>query len=537
MILDYNAAQDLYVYRGPATADVTKAAVNAGFEYSLPASRANSTVFFSKSPFCALNFWDVATVRARQQLAPIYERYTASWAKEWTGTRLTLPDDVELRPFQSAGVDYLLREANGLSGDQPGLGKTMQAIVAANEMRARRILIVCPAAVRSQWVRQIGVWGTGDTRVYVIEKASHGVSPLARWTVVSYDLLRGVLLPSLLIGGWDMVVLDEAHYLKTPTAERTRAAFGGTSYEMGEDDKLHRRELKGVTHSAAKVIALSGTPLPNRPNEAYTLARALDWGSIDYMSHEAFKSRFNPNGIGWETTKHLDELHARLRASFMVRRMKRDVLTQLPQVQFELVAVDGDGAVRAAVKRETMLDLKVVDGAVDANFDGAISTVRREMGVAMAPHVSAYVVNLLEGGVDKLVLFGWHKEVLDMWQTDLEKKDYQTVRIDGTTSMLARDVARTTFISDPKCRVILGNLMALGVGVDGLQEVCSTAVLGEQSWVPGDNEQAIDRLNRMGQTEGVRAIFLTAEGSISEKIVRDMVRKANTVHETLDKKR
>lgn len=534
MILDYNPTNSQFLFHGAASKEDKNRAIDCGMEYSLPASKAGRSVFFSPSPYSALPLWDFGTERARGQLNLLKKRYDASWAIEWKGSRLLMPDDVDLHPYQSAGVDYAMQEANALIGDQPGLGKTAQAIVVANEMKAKRVLVVCPAAVRLQWVREIKTWGLGDTRSYVIQKAAHGVSPLARWTITSYDLLRGALLPAFQRGGWDLVILDEAHYLKTPTAERTRAAFGGITVKEDDEGERRRVNQKGVAEGAQKIITLTGTPLPNRPNEAYTQARALDWGCVDFMSIDEFKARFNPGGTGWEVTHKLAELHARLRSSFMVRRMKREVLTQLPRTSYEIVYASPTGAIKEALAHETMLEIEITGAGVKAGFDGQISTVRKEMGVAKAPHVIEFVNNLLDGGLDKLVVFGWHREVLDLWQAAWTKAKYNPVRIDGSSSMTQREQAKKSFTEDPRCRVIFGNLQSMGTGVDGLQRVCSTVVFGEQSWVPGENEQGVDRLNRMGQEDAVRAIFLVAEGSIDERIAASAVEKAKTAHKTLD---
>jgi hypothetical protein len=97
-----------------------------------------------------------------------------------------------------------------------------------------------------------------------------------------------------------------------------------------------------------------------------------------------------------------------------------------------------------------------------------------------------------------------------------------------------RTLFAARFIEDPSCRLIFGNLMSMGVGVDGLQTVCDTVLFGENSWVPGDNQQGVDRLDRMGQTSPVTAIFLVARGSIDEKIVSSAAKKTRTIHTALD---
>jgi SNF2 family DNA or RNA helicase len=266
------------------------------------------------------------------------------------------------------------------------------------------------------------------------------------------------------------------------------------------------------------------------------LARALDHGSIDYLSAEAFEARYNPSGTYFggvrEEIGRLPELRSRLRTHFMVRRMKRDVLTQLPQVRYEIDYVEETGAIKRALAAERMLDIDPSEFNSRIAIDGEVSTVRKEMGVAKAPHVAERVKTMLEGGLDKLVLFGWHREVLDMWEEKL--REFSPERIDGSTSGAGKERAKNRFIKDPDCRLIFGNLMSMGVGVDGLQTVCDTVLFGENSWVPGDNQQGVDRLDRMGQTSRVTAIFLVAQGSIDEKIVSSAAKKTRTIHTALD---
>lgn len=485
----------------------------------------NGSTLFTRHDCCALDFWEFADDNARLRLAALKGELDASTATTWNGSRLALPADEEMHPYQSAGVSYCLNRRHAMIADEPGLGKTLQAIVIANETRAKRILIVCPASVRRQWADQIRRFGLGDTRSYIIEKASDGVSPLARWTIISYSLAAGTLVDVLRKGGWDYVVIDEAHNLKSPEAVRTRMLLGNS-------------KITGIVAEVPRVVALTGTPMPNRPREIYTLAKSLDWGSIDYMSEDSFKRSFNysqmaANGHSFERVIRLSELQNRLRCSFMVRRAKRAVLTQLPPVQYEMMHVDNTGAVRSAVKAERMLGLDpTTPGFGRDKIDGQVSTVRREMGIAKAPLVASIVNDMIDGGEGKIVLFGWHTAVLDTWMEKLAA--HNPVRIDGSTSPAIRAGNIGRFRKDPTCRIIMGNLLAMGTGVDGLQEVCSLAMLGEMSWVPGDNEQAVDRLSRMGQQDAVRAIFLVAEGSIDEKIFLSAHGKAKNIRRALD---
>jgi len=545
MQLAYNPANGAYVLRVPADPIVTKALME---EHGLDRSETNSTaaedVLFTYEPYAAVAFWEYADPRARAQLLSIQNEITASRAKE-SLAHIKVPLDQELSPFQKAGVEYALRRKNTLIGDVPGLGKTMQAVAIANEMDAKRVLVVCPANIRLQWARKIREWTTmpWPYTIHVTTNGKNGVHPNAAWNIISYDLARSPALGWALAQGWyDLLILDEAHYLKTIDAARTRAIFGRN------DDTV--TDFAAIASRCASVVALTGTPLPNRPREAYTLLRGLNFDAIDWMSEDTFRERFNPSkrieveGADGETKFYIDErsgrhgeLQARLRANIMVRREKHGpdgVLPQLKLPAYELIQIEPNGDVKRALQAESMLDIdpETLQGKDITSF-GAISTVRRMMGIAMAPLVADYVSMLIDGGEEKIVLFGWHTQVLDIWEKELKR--YGAVRIDGSVSASGKQRLVDQFRKDVGTRLCFGNLQSMGTGTDGLQDVCQRAVFGEADWTPGNNQQAVDRLDRMGQDGQVQADFLVAPNSFAERILASALRKLQTTTKALDR--
>jgi SWI/SNF-related matrix-associated actin-dependent regulator 1 of chromatin subfamily A len=482
-------------------------------------------VWYTHDEYAALAFRKFADDTAAPKLHKIGIEYDKSWAQESTKD-YPAPPGMEYHPFQRAGIEYALERRNTLIGDQPGLGKTIQAIGIANALRAKKVLVVCPASVRLQWRKEIRLWSTiPRAHVYPILKGSDGFNPYAAYTIISYDLMRNELLhKEICAQRWDLLIMDEGHYLKSVGALRTRALFGG-----GEG----RFKNGGVADHADRIVTLTGTPLPNRPKECYTLARSLCWDAIDWQSQDAFDYKYNPSNMFEERVGRLPELRARLRCNLMVRRMKRDVLPQLPPKTYELTYVDESKAIKDALKAESMLDIDPT-ALSGSNFaiEGEISTVRRMMGEAMAPDAVEHVRMLMDSGLDKVVVFGWHRSVLDVLEEGLSK--YGLVRIDGRVSAVAKYRRVQDFRTDANIRVFLGNLQASGTGTDGLQDVCSHAVFSEASWVPGENEQCVDRLDRMGQNNGVLAQFLVATGSFAERVLSTAIRKHHTTHEALD---
>jgi len=510
-----------------------------GLDFSATASTAQKAVMIPNNIYAACAYADYAGPEAAAKLRDLKLAIDASWATS-SKRKIIAPDGLDLWPFQKAGVEYAVSRlgagCGALIGDEPGLGKTPTSICIANEMRAKRVLVVCPANIRLQWAKQIRAWSVMEGRyiVYPILKSGDGVHPRAEWTIISYDLLRSKPIHmALLEQRFDLIILDEAHYLKTPHSRRTVAVFGET----------------GIHNVAGNILTLTGTPLPNRPRECYTIARALNWMAIDFMSEKNFHERFNPikvidrkNSAGRivgrakrEMVGRAPELQARLRANFMVRRLKRDVLDQLPDIRHEIIHVEETGDVRKALEAEKMLDIDPENmQGLHAEVLGHISVVRHMMGVAKAPQVASYADYVLDGGEEKLVIFGWHIEVLDILERALHK--WGIVRVDGRTSPARRQLSVDQFVADPHIKVFLGNLQSVGVGVDGLQKVCNRAIFAESSWTWADNDQGIGRLERIGQHSGILIEFMVAPNSFDERVLGTSLRKLHDIHAVLDKR-
>lgn len=541
MQLDFNAVTGAFFMRVPrAKIDTIQSLMREhGFDLSIPASTNAEAVLFTKEHYAACSFEKYATPAARAILQPLLTQIESSWRNE-SNANISCPADQELWPFQKANIEYALQRKCTLIGDQPGLGKTPTAICFANEIRAKRCLVICPASIRIQWVKKIREWTIQrwPYTIHPILVGRHGVHPNAEWTVVSYDLARtDAIGKALARGTYDLLILDEAHYLKTSDSRRTRAVFGGGS----------ERVFEAFAERSERILALTGTPLPNRPREAYTLARGLCWDSVDWMSESSFQERFNPSytkevvGADGRTTSFVDErsgrhgeLQNRLRANFMTRHLKREVMPQLKMPVYDIIQLEETAAVKQALKAESLLhiDPENLQGA-DFSALGDIATVRRMMGVALAPQVADYIDMLIDGGEEKLVVFAYHHEVLDILQHKWQK--HGVIRVDGNTSASRKMKSVEEFQTNEGIQIFLGQILACGTGTDGLQHVSNHALIAEADWVPGVNEQAFDRLDRGGQQRVVQGDIFVAPNSFSEKILATALRKGHGVHSALDK--
>lgn len=531
----------------------TKAAMKAGLTLSTKVrGPEGEAVYFTAganmqpdfNPYAVLEFHNEADEACRDRLAPLLRDYRSSWDDD-VDRQFPSPPGYEYLPYQRAGINYAIGRQHCLIGDAPGLGKTIQGVGVANALNAGRVLIVCPASIRRHWRAKVREWSTiPHVRVNAIESGSQGVSHTAHFNVISYDLLRNPGVHAALRAmNFDLAIFDEAHYLKSVGAQRTRAIFGGG--EAGS--QFHKN---GLNLNIERMVGLTGTYLPNRPREAYMLARGFNWESIDYMSQDAFEYRFNPSAqiakvdpltgreflVNVEAKGRLAELNARLRCNFMVRRLKEDVLDQLPDKRYEMTYVETNGAIREVLAKESLIDFDPnVLFNPDFSLDGTpISTLRREMGEAMVPTMVDYLRYQLDiVGHPKLIAFAHHTSVIEELMDRMSK--YGPVVQKGGMTDTAKERAKSDFINNPDCRLYIGQLDTME-GVDGLQSVCSDVVFCEPAWNPGRNEQCVDRVHRIGQHDNCVAHFLLVEGSFNEKVLNTVLEKAEHIHESLDRR-
>ena len=457
------------------------------------------------------------------------------------------PPGTEPREYQHAAVEYALARDHALIGDAPGLGKTPEAILISNATGAKRTLVVCPASLRLNWEREIWRWSTiPNVETYPTLKAKDGISSVADYQIISYDLLRNrSILEALLDQRWDHLILDEAHYLKDPKGnKRTKAICAPDA----------------LPSAVGRITMLSGTILPNQPIEVYNTARLLDWEAIDRMSLEAFREHYYEEGEGfvtrriWDGEKYvtktqwsyrvrnrpcnLDELRTRLRSRFMIRRLKEHVMPELPKRQWHVVPLAPTAAIRKALKhpgwdkcaRLYEMDPDAFNSGVP--IDGAISTARRLLGEAKVPEVLAYIRQLRQEGTNKIVIGAWHHTVLELMRTELEVIG-KVAYMDGRTSSRKKQAAVDWFQDDPSVPFILGQSQVLGEGwtLTAAQDV----VMAEFQWVPGRNDQLFDRVHRYGQAgDYVIGHVPIVPDTLDERIISTVIAKDISINKALD---
>lgn len=469
------------------------------------------------SAYRALQFAEYADVGAETILRPYLAAVRESQALD-SILKIPVPEGLAYMPFQKAGIAYASRRFNVLLGCQPGLGKSIMAIGTANYLGLKKLLVICPAGLRLNWAREIEKWHMFNPGIEVC-LTGRSALPKGRTIITSYDLTSR--LTGFQKNDFDLAIVDEGHYVKTPTAQRTKLVLG-------------YRGAPGAIDLAPRRMVLTGTPVPNRVNEIYPIIRKLCPTAIDNMNFRAFLryygvmvyTQFGEQCVG---IQHEQELYTRLRAGLMVRRLKSDVLHDLPKKQYKMIVFPKNGGFATILKREQQFSAQEIIKH-GAPVGTALPEIRHEMGVLKAPLVGKYVEDLLEDGVQKIVIFAHHKAVIDILAQGL--KDYGVLTITGMTSARQKQSNTDSFQGDSKYRVMIANLVAGGVG--NTWTAAADVVLAEASWVPGENDQAVDRLHRIGQTRRVLVHIPVVEGSLDAKILGSAARKQDDISKVLD---
>jgi SWI/SNF-related matrix-associated actin-dependent regulator 1 of chromatin subfamily A len=420
---------------------------------------------------------------------------------------------MELMPHQHIGVAHLAKSSAAYLADDMGLGKTIQAIVAAQKVGCRRLIVVCPASMVETWKLEISAWWTG---------------PELKVLVYSYDRIVRSVKVRVQLDTFrpDVVVCDEAHYMKSLDAKRTKYVLDSVWF-----------------HSASYVWFLSGTPTPNGPHELYSILRNTmpvtlkNMGihhHLHWMNHfcKWWSGDYGPVVTGAKNVPQLRELL--FDSGFMLRRRYDEVEADLPKVDLRLFPirhhddlltmledlVDQDEILRALETRDCLPD------------EGQhIATLRRETGKVKAEIMGKILAEELKEGAHKLVVFAYHIEAINILNDALAK--FNPVGITGSTPTGSRARIVEKFQTEPSTRVFIGQITAAGVGIT--LTAAKDVVIVEPSWVPSENAQAIGRVRRIGQTsDTVYARMAVLKGSLDEPIIGTLRRKQRTINITID---
>ena len=421
-------------------------------------------------------------------------------------------------PFQNEGVAFIEnRKGRALIADEMGLGKTIQAIAWLQmHPEARPAVIVAPAFLKLNWRRELHKWMPNPNSEIV--KGTTPYKTKGDIIIINYDILYH-WYKELQLRDPQIIITDECHFYKSNKAKRTKAV---------------KMMAKGVPY----FLALSGTPIENRPVEIYNAVSIIDPNI--FPSPWVFYQRYcnaRHNGYGWDFkgASHIPELHHILTTTIMIRRKKKDVLKDLPEKVWSLVPIElenindyykAENNFLAWVKENK--GIEAARKASNAEVVSAIETLKQLAVKGKLNQAIEWIENFLESG-KKLVVFATHHFVVDALFETFSKV---AVKVDGRDSMTNRRASVDKFQNDINTRLFIGNIDAAGVGLT-LTAASDVAFL-ELPWTPGKLEQASDRVHRIGQKESVTIYYLLAADTIEERIAKLIDQKRKILDGILD---
>ena len=544
------------------------------------------------------------------QLKTQRERSTELSRKAAMDANFPCPIGLSYLPFQNVGIQYALERKNTLFGDQMGLGKTIESIGFINaQLRVEFTLIVCPNTIKINWKRELEKWLVREMKIEIADSQYLPDPTTCNIVIMNYETARkfcykpsekaksaaikkdqsklaqleddviktrdqiewyeGVnterskkLLESLneleekwinfaekienkqydnpdynevfTKFPWDCLIVDECHRIKNSKALQSKAVFN-----LQAERKLY----------------LTGTPIVNRPSELWTIVEQLDPDRWKNKWHY-FHVRYCDGVVKGVNIQNLPELQQVLRETIMIRRLKKDVLTELPAKRRQVIEIEAKDIEdllkqertiyeQGEKKREELqakLELaKVQDNeeeyrdavrqlkdVVYAEFS-QLAKIRAETAERKIPYVITHLESVLEQE-DKVVFFAHHHTLVDAVMNHFEKI---AVKIDGrVTNVEDRQKAVDDFQNESDVKLFVGSIQAAGVGIT--LTASSTVIFGELDWVPGNMHQAEDRLHRIGQKECVLVQMIVLSESIDAKIAHTIIQKIEIIEAALD---
>ena len=452
--------------------------------------------------------------------------------------------DLELMRHQARFVEEVKRgHRTFLLADEPGLGKTAQALLAAAASNSYPLLVVVPNVVKTNWAREVGLWTPGRTAT-VVHGDGNDVDAFSDVVIVNYEILdRHVGWLGRF--GFKGMVVDEAHFIKNLKSERSKHVLALS------------RSIR-ATYPKALLMALTGTPLINSIEDFRAIWQFLGWID-DKKPLAALMNKLEETGLTPADFGFFAEARRAVIDMGIVRRKKVDVAADIPARRIADIPVELDDDLGRSIRAaEAALTARLVDRfnrvrslKPDATDDELIRVVAhaeleeskgattgenvftmvRRIGQAKATLAADYTSQLARS-VGKVVFFAKHIDVMDQAEEHFAKLGLKSVSIRGDQSAKARQNAIDSFDSDPEVSVVVASLTAAGVGLN--LQAASNVVLAELSWTSAEQTQAIDRVHRIGQELPVTAWRIIAAHTIDARIAELIDSKAGLAARALD---
>jgi len=443
--------------------------------------------------------------------------------------------NLALYPYQREAVDFMKEHPRCINASQMGLGKTIEALKLCQELDLQHVLIVCPKTLISEWFWQTEViCNEGALTPHENSHYEHRLSGLnlkgPRFVIVNYDLLSNRQCWSELVSvKWDCIILDECHKIKNHKIKRTKAMYL-------------------LTPNTPRVVLMSGTPMQNSPDDLFPLMHIID--SSLYRSYPTWVECFCetrvvklPNGKQFRqiTGAKNQETLRQILAHHMIRHTKKENLKDLPDKQYRTIPVSlGSERTQYNTMEEQLFAL--LDSGELVTAPAVIAQLTRLRQICLEPNLLAEektstpsnktltVMELVEDTDEKFVIFSYFAQYIRVLEQELQKRDIPYVTIVGSQKPSERLHAIQAF-QEGKARICLGTIGAMGLGIT--LTAASTVIFCDLFWNPAVNEQAEDRLHRIGQKNAVTVVDLYCKGTIEDAVHRTVRRKEKMFSEII----
>ena len=414
--------------------------------------------------------------------------------------------------YQEVDVQFMKHVKRFINGNDMGTGKTIESIKLADAINAEHVLVVCSKVKMQDWQDEIEAWSDGEViQVNGTPKQKDAkLKTPSRWKIVTYGALRNSLRYSeLFFTYWDAVFIDEAHRLRN----------------------LRSQQGKGATNLRCEHLGLlTGTAIYNKPTNLYALLHLVD--PLRWSSFTTFVERFcdAEDGFGGHTNiigiKNLEALQYVL-APIMLDRKKKDVLPWLPAKIFKKINLEMEPA-QAKIYKQMAEDSYVMLGDDMIAAPTRLAQITKLRQLALMPSLLGVdapsakieaILNIVEEAVEsnqKVVIMSCFRGFVEQVVDVLNKEGYPTVAMHGQLSDKERELSKRRFKDDPKCVAFAATIQTAGEGLN-LQHA-SVYIQSDPSIIPGEVKQAIERLDRSGQTRNPLIIDLVTKGTIEEDI-------------------
>ena len=436
------------------------------------------------------------------------------------------------RDYQYDALGFAIEKGNIINGDDVGLGKTFEGIMYAETTNSFPCIVVVPASVKYNW-KEKWLEITKNKRSVSVIESKETTKRKNDWTadvvIINYDIIgkkqgRGTTMrfAQLVDIKWKMSIFDEAHFLKNKTSQRSAAA-------------------KKITQISDDIIIqlLTGTATMSKPVELWNLLKLIkadhliadDWYKFVRTYCGGYKGKF-----GWVTdgATNMLQLNQKLREICYIRREKREVLSEMPEVTQQVIQMPITNKKAIDSAKEDLLGylletkgLEAVESAMEAEHLVALGLMRQLAIEGKSKAIDQYIKDWKETR-KKLVVFGIHKEQLQQ----LSEKFKCPLIAGGVSSIKKQQMVKDWQTSDDQ--FLFANMASAGTGVDGLQNVCSNMLIIELPWRPSDLTQAIGRLDRSGQKEPVTVTFGLNDDTIDSAMF-EMLADKQMVTEAVNK--